>query len=61
MTLKYTMDYLKNISEETDLTIISSVTMGSVSPNKTPAFLLPVLSRVNMGLYNMLISMKKRT
>lgn len=56
MTLKYTMQYLKNILKEAGLTIISSSTMGSVTPNKTPAFLPPILPRLNIGLYNIVIT-----
>jgi len=58
ITLKYTMEYLKNILKENSLTIISSATMGSVTPNKTPSFLLPILTRVNIGLYNIVITVK---
>ena len=60
--LKFSLSYLTNIVSENDLHIAASFSYGMIVPNKTPAFLLPLVKLFNfkqpLGMTNFIIAEK---
>jgi len=58
-TLKFTLGYIKQTARAVGLSVIASSSMGMIAPNKTPSFLLPILSKIDgqhpLGLANIVI------
>lgn len=58
--LKFSLKYMKILAKKEGLKILYAKKVGSIVPNKTPTFLVPLLSRFNnewfFGFYNLLIA-----
>ncbi|MFH1610426.1 MAG: class I SAM-dependent methyltransferase [Patescibacteria group bacterium] len=63
LALKFSLKYLKEQIKKADLEIISAYPYGLMTPNKCPAFLLPILKLFNrrffLGITNIAIAKKK--
>lgn len=61
-TLRYSRNYMEKLLLNSDLKILHKTTLGSILPNKTPIFLLPVLKKLDGefpgAFYNLLIAEK---
>jgi len=59
-TLKFSLQYMKNILIKAGLSPITSVQTGIILPNMTPEWLLPILKKFDanfsLGFYNIVIS-----
>jgi len=60
--LKFSLDYLKKEVEHAGLRVMDAFSLGMIVPNKTPAFLLPVVNRLNFkqpfGMTNFIVAGK---
>jgi len=61
-TLKFSMNFMKKLFLKCGLEFVEATTMGIIGPNKTPAYLLPILKfldgRCPLGFYNLIIGEK---
>jgi SAM-dependent methyltransferase len=62
-TLKYSMSYMKQLTEKSGLKLIGFSQAGVILPNMTPLWLLPILKKFDgkfrLGFYNIVISERK--
>lgn len=59
--IKFSISYLEKLTKEAGLDIIKRCSLGSIVPNKTPVFLLPILKRLHtfpfaLGYNNLIIT-----
>lgn len=61
--LKFTLGYMRNLAQVSNLDVIESCSMGSIVPNKTPLPLLKLFKAVDwkmpFGFYNIVIAHKR--
>lgn len=61
-TLKFSLEYMIKLLEETQLIVITASGIGAVLPNKTPSILLPFITKLDgefpLGFYNIVIAKK---
>jgi ubiquinone/menaquinone biosynthesis C-methylase UbiE len=60
--LKFSLKYLKRVSEKNGLRIIKAFSCGMIVPNKMPSFFIPLVKRLNfrqpLGMTNFIIAEK---
>lgn len=63
-TLKFSLEYMKKLTNNTGLKLISGTSMGMILPNKTPEIALPILRKLDSqfpyAFYNISIAEKIR-